>query len=335
MKVDLIGGWGYNNLGDEAILAGYIELLSDVSEVSVASVDVARTAHAQRPGIRVRPEGRPSRGDAAILCGGGYLNGSWVPEIFGKLRRQRRDMGSAPVRVVSSVEVRGMASGRRARLLRNTLSGSAVSVRDVQSQQELRRLGIESEVMPDAIALLWPYLDRYQTPVPEARGKVLINLLDIGRRPDAGESEVDPTEFIRLADELIDSLGDRAVGLVIGDGDLAFMRRYRHLQLATPRSVTDLVSLIGEADAVLSVRMHPGLIASAMGTPVVAIPYCGKVRPTLQRIGVADSILVELDRSRVDRQLRTVVDRSARWREAHNLKKDWLLARLGMAPSAS
>jgi polysaccharide pyruvyl transferase WcaK-like protein len=55
MGVVLAGGWGYNNLGDEAILAGYVEtLLGHDLDPTIISVDPRKTRAAQRRGIPQR-----------------------------------------------------------------------------------------------------------------------------------------------------------------------------------------------------------------------------------------------------------------------------------------
>ena len=73
--------------------------------------------------------------------------------------------------------------------------------------------------------------------------------------------------------------------------------------------------------------MHPALIASGLGTPVVSIPYCKKVRPTLTRIGVSDVILgsasVEVAMGMIEQPVR---DCSAEWSRASGDSAHWLEA---------
>ena len=138
-QIKLLGGWGYNNLGDEAILAGYLETLSDVTDLHVTSVDPQRTLQAQRKAWRISQEGSTSsvRADAGILCGGGYLNGSWIPEILWKLRRLQKDRHRCEDSAVHAVEVRGLAGSPAASKVSRLFADSKSSVRDLESQREM------------------------------------------------------------------------------------------------------------------------------------------------------------------------------------------------------
>ncbi|MDR7184909.1 polysaccharide pyruvyl transferase WcaK-like protein [Microbacterium trichothecenolyticum] len=335
MKIGLVGGWGYNNLGDEAILAGYLEALAEFGEVVVSSHEPGRTSHAQLGDRQVSHEGAMPAVDVGVLGGGGYLNGSWVPEIGQKLRRMNHDLASSRTRIVSSVEVRGLTQGRNAVALSKLMMRATVSVRDTESAEELESLGVHAQVQPDGISLLVPHLSRYRRTLPSLRGKIMVNLLDIARRPDSDESELDAASFAQFADRVLPTLGNRAVGLVIGDGDLSFMRRYQDLPLITPRTVSDLVSALGSASGVLSVRMHPALLASALGTPTVSVAYCGKVRPTLQNIGVSDLILSSYEPDELHSRLQRVPDYEETWRMANSEVRGWLGTAIATAPSMS
>lgn len=335
-QVKLLGGWGYNNLGDEAILAGYLETLSPYADVVVSSRDAERTRRAQRPGVEVRAEGSlgSMAADLGILCGGGYLNGSWVPEIALKLRRLQTDRRGCERFCAHGLEVRGLAHSPMHTRVRSLLGEVPVAVRDQESVAELQSIvSAAPRVMPDAIALLYPYLDRYIQPVPELAGKVLLNLLDIRQRPDRGEFELELDSYFPYVRQLVELLGDSAVGLVIGDGDLKFQREFPDLKLIAPHTVNQLVSSLKAAAGVVSVRMHPALLATALGTPVTAIPYCGKVIPTLQQLGVDRAVLTHLDAQRTLDELRGESDFSSQWDAANRASADWLLSQLPLALS--
>lgn len=329
MKVVLAGGWGYENLGDEAILASYIEALSDIVDLTITSADPARTTRAQRGGPVVVREGS-ARGATLLVGGGGYLNGRWIPEIYRKLWDLRR-MAAGEV-VAHGVEVRRMDGPVRQKLFNGTFTGAAMAVRDELSALEVDRIGCVPStltVAPDAITLLAPHLDKYGVEIPEMRGKVVLNLLDISHRSDADEAEIDIERWDDFVRELVRRLGKDAVGLVGGGGDRAYATGIvPDLTLVEPHTVPAMVSVLRSARAVLSVRMHPALLASALGTPVVSVPYCGKVRPTLERIGVDDCILTALDVDRVMADLTLARDHAAAWTEAHAVSSSWLLEAL-------
>lgn len=329
----LLGGWGYNNLGDEAILAGYLETLSDVADLHVTSVDPQRTLRAQRKAWTISQEGSTSgiRAAGGVLCGGGYLNGGWLPEILWKLRRLQTDRNGCETFAVHAVEVRGLAGSPVASKVSKLFADSDCSVRDLESQREMEALGADSaSVLPDAISLLYPYLGEYLKPVPELNGKVLLNLLDITKRPDRDEFELDLNAYLPFVEGLVHALGDQAVGLIIGDGDYKFLRQFKSLALVAPTSVEQLVSGLAAASAVVSVRMHPALISTALGTPVLSVPYCGKVTPTLSQIGVDAAILRHLSVDRAMAELNSATDYSIEWTQANSLSQGWLMRALGV-----
>lgn len=327
MRIALHGGWGHDNLGDEAILAAYLSHL-DQGELVVNSPDTAMTQRAQKSGVAVVREGDRGRtGFVNLVAGGGYLNGAWANEIPAKLRRMSRSLGDAGS-VIHAVEVRNWATlgDRSTRHIRDLLGQSAVSVRDMESALEVERLGAPAPaIVPDSIALLYPKVDSYVRKVPELQGRVVLNLLDIAARGDRDESTFTIAEYDRLADGLVERLGRRAVGLVVGAGDREYMQRFRSLELVTPSSVEHLVSVLGGASSIVSVRMHPALIGSMLGKPTFAIPYCGKVAPTLDNIGISEQLLKNSDPDFVMDHLKDESSATASaWARSSRVTSSWL-----------
>lgn len=333
-RVTLAGGWGYDNLGDEAILAGYIEFLRNIADVEVLSVDARRTSEAQRDGVSVVSEySRPSALDIdrMLVCGGGYLNGHWRTELPLKLLRLARIAKRAERLAVHGVELRKLDSRLVQPNARRVLDAGPLAVRDVKSQAVAAALGLSTPVvLPDAISLLAPHIKDYVRPVGVSAGKVLINVLDIGARPDAAESEVDTAHWRQFCRALVERLGDRALGFVAGEGD-AVIPNELGIPTVTVSTVSALVSTIAEADGMLSVRMHPTLLGTILGVPTIGVPYTGKVRPTLQRIGVEG---VLLDKLSVDDVLSRFVSPTPSWESAwagaSARNADWLRESLNL-----
>lgn len=332
-RLTLVGGWGYRNLGDEAILAGYLDELQGKWVVEALSVDPRQTSEAQERSLAIVPERAPRcavRDDSRplVVAGGGYLNGRWKREIYLKLMRLTRIRASRPL-IAHGLEVRHLADGAIAPLARRLFRGAELAVRDEASADEVERLGlVRPAIVPDSIALLVPYLASHAVAIDRLRGCVLVNLLDIGARGDADESGVDVRGWTSFCSALVASLGPRAVGLVVGGGDYRFMKKFPSLPLLEPRTVRQLVSCIGSADAIISVRMHPALIGTALNKPTVAVPYCGKVGLTLDRLGLHGAILPDLSESAVGAILSAPRDDSVTWREANAESRRWLEAAL-------
>lgn len=321
------GGWGYDNIGDEAILAGYLETLQHYNP-SVISVDRERTMNAQRSDVDVRfcsEFSLPLRSSGSLLLGGGgYLNGHWTPEIQLKLARLVGQKSQSAL-VGHGLELRNLTQPLNSFLTRRLFRHSVLGVRDIKSAAEAEALHLpRATVLPDAISLLAPHIGKYLRDIPEVKGKVLVNLLDISRRNDANEAEVDLVSWKKFCQELVRALGDRAIGLVVGGGDRTFLNQLPGLTLVSPKTVRDLVSLIHSSDGLVSVRMHPTLIGTILGTPTVGVPYCGKVRPTLEAIGVQSVLLTQLEVHHVLAKLEGRTDFTESWKRAANVNAEWL-----------
>ena len=189
---------------------------------------------------------------------------------------------------------------------------------------EAERLGVEAVVLPDAVSLLYPHINGYRRDVPEAHGRMLLNLLDVGARGDSHEAKIDVRAWPELCAELIAALGPRALGLVVGSGDRKFMSQFDGLELIEPSTVEGLVGAIGSADALFSVRMHPALTANMLEIPVVAVPYCGKVQATMERIGVEEIVFRDEDAQGVLGRLDRSIKSHDSWEAASEANQRWL-----------
>jgi hypothetical protein len=329
--IEIYGGWGYYNLGDEAILAGYLETFRGHDLIRVRSVDPTQTAAAQRWRGTIASEYVPTgidRNSKMLLAGGGYLNGTWVPEIHAKLARLTVHRRSRRL-VAHGLELRALESLPLRVMTRRLLKGASVALRDDASLDHASAIKLAPATrLPDGISLLAPHVERYIEPLDVARGRILLNLLDIGRRVDSHESQVALEAWRHFVLELVGRLGDRALGLVVGGGDRHFQSSLPHLRTVEPTTVRGLLSLIAESDGIVSVRMHPALIGTMLNRPTVSIPYTGKVRPTLSQLQLERFILEELDVDMVMELLAMQVDTTTQWKHAHQRNSEWLMHRL-------
>jgi hypothetical protein len=264
-----------------------------------------------------------------LLSGGGYLNASWRPEVANKIKRLALLRGEKRF-VGHGLEIRGLADSSMAEGASRLLSSGRLAVRDVKSLQQATALKISgAEVMPDGIALLYSHLSSYVEFVPEMEGRVLLNLLDIPSRPDSKEAEIPVANWREYCHGLVSALGDRAVALVVGEGDRSFANSIPGLRTVEPRSVRALSSLIASAEGLVSVRMHPALISTMLRKPTVSIPYCGKVTPTLEALGVESvisrNLVIDETMERLSSQGR---DFHREWAQASDVNQDWILRAL-------
>lgn len=288
----LVGGWGYGNLGDEAILKGYIETIAALGmSCGIGSVDRRQTELSQGfslpknmayfPEWSARWSARKdSRRIPVIAGGGGYLNGSWRTEVASKIQRIRILSGPGNLRL-HGVEARALVNDKVGKLFSGAIAPGMAAVRDDDSVRVMESLGVQASVVPDSISLLAPIVHKIARPLPMLQGCTLLNLLDINKRYDSKESEVIHDNWVKSCRTLASRLGKKCVGLAIDSTDAEFLSDTVGVSVIRATTVSGLVSILASCDALVSVRMHPALISSMLGTPTVAIPYCGKVRPTL------------------------------------------------------
>lgn len=303
----LVGGWGYKNLGDDAILYGYVlEAKARGIPTVVASVNPHDTARALAPlklGVPTLQEAvgklKAFPGSSrVVVCGGGYLNASWTSEVAGKLVRIRR-ISTKFRTVLHSVEVRGISDDSSlASASLPVFQRSKITVRDLASKTEIEQiLGRSSSdqvsVLPDAISLLYPHLVGFSgssSRLP-ARKCFLVNFLDVPARSDANEAEFVLENWVQQCKAILSKLHSKPIGIAMDEDDAHFMREKIGIDVVVPSNPVELIELLRGSEGLISTRMHPALISTMLGKPTMVLPYCGKVRPTLTELGLGDVVM--------------------------------------------
>jgi polysaccharide pyruvyl transferase WcaK-like protein len=288
----VVGGYGYRNAGDEAILAGLLRLIGrdGVTVMSRSPVETAATH-----GVRsVSPARVPLelRSHPGIIIGGGGLFG--------------RDMGLLG-RFLPVAGLAAAAAGRRVALLGigvdREMAGptasvvgalgrraTAVVVRDLESQASLASIGVEALCRPDLSAAV-PSAGR-------AAGLRHLELagLDPGRRPVVGLSltAVDDdlgAEVARAIPALVAARPDLDFCLlpmsrhpfVAGHNDEVFARRLmaaspRLKLLVPPDDPAEVLGIFEAFSAAVCMRYHSLLFAERAGIPIIPVAYAEKCR---------------------------------------------------------
>jgi polysaccharide pyruvyl transferase WcaK-like protein len=147
----IVGGYGYRNMGDEAILAGLLRRLGpkSVSVVSRMPSETAAFHEVRAVGIFETPLALASH--RSLLIGGGGLFG----RDMGAIGRLLPGFGLLAQRLGRTVAIHGVGIDEgtpplAATLLRRLSRGAAeVSVRDRRSAEILAEWGVEAVVVPD------------------------------------------------------------------------------------------------------------------------------------------------------------------------------------------
>jgi polysaccharide pyruvyl transferase WcaK-like protein len=295
----IVGGYGYRNAGDEAILAGLLRLTGrdGVSVVSRAPAETAAIHDVRSIPTRDAPTTLATH--RGLVIGGGGLFG----RDMGTLGRLLPLAGLLATSLGREVTLLGIGADRdmpsTARRLLGLLGRRArgVVVRDVASRDVLAALGIEAVLAPDLSSLVDSAGAVAGRRVLEAAG------LHPTRRPvvglaltgiDAGLSERVEQAMIAAIDALPDV--DFAVvpmsrhPFVAGHNDELLARRLAALRprlriVAPPDDTTKLLGLFEAFAAAVCMRYHSLLFAERAGIPIVPIAYAEKCRHWLAEHG--------------------------------------------------
>ena len=296
----VVGGYGYRNIGDEAMLAGLLARLGRHS-VSVVSRDPADTQQLHAvPALSLREAVPALRAHASLLIGGGGLFG----RDMGRIGRLLPAFGLAAVALGRAVAIEGVDLDERlapsARLLVPPLMRRAarVTVRDRRSAAILRAWGVGGNLAPDVSSWM-------PAAAPEAGREVLRAAGADLRRPIVGLalSGVRPATADAAADAALAAMD------ALPDVQFCFLPMSRHpfvpshddrnlarrLRARRPRlMVADgelhpatMLAAIGQFSAVVGMRYHAMLFARRMHVPLVPVVYAEKNLRWLHEQGLA------------------------------------------------
>ena len=302
VKIAVSGYYGFHNLGDDSILHAISAMFRRFPvpvQLTVLSGDPEDTL--RQYGLNAAPRFSPAgllrtlRECDILISGGGSLlqdTTSSLSLLYYVAVIRLAQLLKKPV-VVYANGIGPVGSGRNRRMVRKAIEKCAlVTVRDHQSLQELRRMGVSR---PDIHVTGDPAFTLKPTQAPreflrklgiadEAR-VVGISVRDL---PDNGSF---PEQFARLCDRLSTELGKTIVFLVMQESlDEGISRRIQSAMTApsylakAPGDPGAMLSLIRDMDAVVAMRLHTIIFAARMQVPVVGCVYDPKVSAFLDML---------------------------------------------------
>jgi polysaccharide pyruvyl transferase CsaB len=311
----VIGGYyGSGNAGDEAILAGVLNILRRRTpglSATVISADPAHTANhygvvaifkSDKPAIIAAVRDC----DLVVLGGGGLLHDHWpmdIGNLFSDPAAHISYPGYAALAALFNkplellaIGVGPLATSAGRRYTRMVCDqAQAITVRDAESKALLEELGVDSQriaVTPDPAFLLTAPAASLQIPRP-VLGVALRNW-------NINDWEA---ETAAALDEFLSRRGGAVLLLPFErstDTEVANRIRSR-MRLQDRAHVFDgasdparLAGAIGACDVVLGMRYHSVLFAMRQGVPVVGLAYDPKVRRLLRAAG-AEEYTIELN----------------------------------------
>jgi polysaccharide pyruvyl transferase WcaK-like protein len=285
----ILGGQGYDNAGDEAMLAGLLQVLGR-DRVSVVSRRPAQTAalHQVRT---VGPAGLPLAllRHRTLLIGGGALFG----RDMGVLGRLLPFVGLAALVAGRTVALAGISvDDKTPRAMRPPLALLAraarlVQVRDRASVRFLAGLGVAAALAPDFSEFVEPASPQSgraalgEAGVPVGRPVVGLALTAVEPALAARVEAAVPEWLAAYPDASFVVIPTSRHPYIESHDDLVFARR---LVAANPRlhvvpgplDPATMLALFGELDAAVAMRYHALHFAKRAGIPLVPLPYAPK-----------------------------------------------------------
>jgi len=296
-NIVISGYYGFANAGDEAMLAAIIEALADVDpNLNITVISGNPTDTRERHGVAAVAKTdvlgilRAVANCDLFISGGGsllqdvtshrslyyYLGIMGLAKTFGKpvmLYAQ----GIGPVRNSVARQVMRWICNRM----------DVISVRDEGSRQELLDMGIARPavyVTADAVLAM--------NPVDKSVGRAILrkNRLE-GATPLVGISVREwqgwrgyKETLAQVADQLVQEFGARVVFIpmqVPEDSDvsreIAALTKEPVAVLTEDYTPGELLSLVGNMDLLISIRLHALIFAALMHVPMVGISYDPKI----------------------------------------------------------
>lgn len=286
----VIGGYfGCGNLGDDAILMGFLKTLRQMApRLRVIALTGDPRRDEKRFGVECISRKNPFSVTYALLiadaflCGGGSLLQNLTScrslSYYLWLLRQAKGMGALPVLYSAGI---GPLIGRAARgKTRRVLSSCAyISLRDTESKRELTSLGIDPAILFEGAdpALL-------TSAPPPSRAHAILR--EHGISPSQGlicvipHGTEEPLILTRLLPAALRILSARhgllPVFLTLDASEGSFWLKRSASAcggiLLSLRESADATALFSVSRLVLSMRLHAMILATAVGTPAVGIP---------------------------------------------------------------
>ncbi len=290
MRLLLSGYYGFENIGDEALLEVVLDRLR--AQYSGADIEVLSAnpqATARRHGVEVAQRWDAKavrraidRTDVVLSGGGGLLQNStslrsllyYAGILRAGVRAKKRTMIFA--QSIGPLDVFGKAVVREC-----CKHVDAATVRDARSQSLLRSLlpGLRVERCADPVFLYNPPAETGANSVLGTQGGELV-IVSVRKAPGIGERTA---AIARAVDRLAQAHGARVAFLPFGgppDAEISakVIRASTCAPVLLPEcSPGDAASIIARAKAVIGMRLHALIFAARYRVPFLAIPYDPKV----------------------------------------------------------
>ncbi len=287
-KIFICGYYGFDNLGDEAILRSLVEgIRSQEPSVELTVLSASRHETEEEYGVKAisrndyRALMHAMKSQDVIVFGGGsllqdvtssrsilyYLGLMFLAKLHGK-----------PLMMVAQ----GIGPIRRPifRKLTKWIFRSAkhISVRDQVSKEELVAMGIARNRIVSTMDPVWGF---HSVPVREDAAKKEKKSIVLSLRPWGNPAEME-RKWVELVNRLqVELLVDVELLTFHQAQDAPLSKRIAEKTgcawMSHTTSVETVLQRIGEADLLIGVRLHSLIFSAIMATPMIGLSYDPKV----------------------------------------------------------
>jgi polysaccharide pyruvyl transferase WcaK-like protein len=261
-----------------------------------------------------------SSADVFIQAGGGYFNQKWIGAYPARLLELQL---CQTLQIPYSIVGQTLGPFRNFYLIeqvRRALKHTKyVAVRDRASREFIRNLGLDADLCADLATML-----RFTQPVVEAKtGRVATFVVRRSRRfisPGRDYLLFRYSALLRTLATVIDKLVGRGfevnlTSATIGHDALNACNKVYSLRgksaddnpsVKALQNLTDFTTTLLYSDLVVSMNMHPLILASQAGVPVVGLSYHFKVNDFMNRAGLENFLLDLRDSISVEQLMDTI-----------------------------
>jgi polysaccharide pyruvyl transferase CsaB len=305
-EIVISGYYGFTNAGDEAMLTAMIEVLTEIDpsvKITVISGKPADTR--QRHGVAAiyrlnYPEIIKAIAKSDLLISGG---GSLLQDVtsdrslyyYLSIMMLAKKLGKPVMLYAQGIgPVRGTLAQGAMRYIGNMVD--LITVRDDGSREELKALGVKT---PPIFVTADPVLALH--PVDKEIGRNILRGHNLGgASPLIGVSAREWKDWgyykqvlAQAIDKLAEEFGARIVFLPMQwpeDQEVARKIKSRMrcpaVLLEDEYTTSELLSLVGNLDVLIGIRLHALIFATVMHVPMVGISYDPKVDRFLETLGI-------------------------------------------------
>jgi len=296
-KILIFGAYGYGNVGTEAILAGILEKISKKTTVVSADPWATRKLHCVKTVAKASLWLEFAKSDTIVIGGDELINDKYfrTHEYSNNLWRLKKPLEGKSIYVASLLSrilqkrlvFLGIGVGEIGRLTRAMIKvlGGKITVRDNKSREQLLRLGLEPEIIPDP--------SKYMKKVNDIRKHLKsagVNKRYVSITVKNGFTDINTMQQLcsylkkNSIEPLLVQMAKHPYNA--REQDMIAIRKIGNARVFSNPDPRVVEGVISKSLAVVGTRMHSIIFAAKNNVPAICIPYSQKHKHVLNELGL-------------------------------------------------